>query len=248
MDKRFYIEKENFITQKENIQIGDKIFLSGDENNHFFRVLRGKVGDSAEFFYDGSDFYLAKALDVGKNSSTFEITDISPCVSNPKLSATLYQGLPKLDKMELITQKLCEIGVSRIVPFLSKFTIAKENGGKIDRLNKISISVCKQCGRTKLLKVESPIKFDKMLETLSHFDMVIFANEKEKEKALKTLLQNNLNAKNIAIVVGSEGGFSDDEIQRLSKKASSITLGKRILRTETAPIFISSMVFGLLEN
>ena len=248
MDKRFYIEKENFITQKENIQIGDKIILSGEENNHFSKVLRGKVGDSAEFFYDGSDFYTATAIEVGKNTSVFEIVSISPCQSNPNISVTLFQGLPKLDKLELITQKLCEIGVIKIIPFISKFTIAKENSGKIDRLNKISISACKQCGRTKLLKVESPIKFDKMLEDISSFDMVIFANEKENEKALKTLLQNNLNAQNIAIVVGSEGGFSDDEIQRLSKNASSITLGKRILRTETAPIFISSMVFGLLEN
>ena len=248
MDKRFYFEKENLQNDVAPLKVGDKIFLSGEENNHFSKVLRGKVGDSAEFFYDGSDLYIATAIEVGKNTSVFEIVSISPCQSNPNISVTLFQGLPKLDKLELITQKLCEIGVIKIIPFTSKFTIAKENGGKIDRLNKISISACKQCGRTKLLKVESPIKFDKMLENLSHFDMVIFANEKEKERTLSNLILSSKSAKNIAIIVGSEGGFSDDEIERLSTISSSITLGKRILRTETAPIFISSVVFFMFEN
>lgn len=243
MEKRFFVEKD---------KISDKfITLDNDEHMHLSKVLRLRVGDTVECFYNGSDILECVIKEITKNSSVLEIVSSKPCVQNPNLSVSLFQALPKLDKLELITQKLTELGVSEIIPFASKFCIAKENANKIERLKKIVVSACKQCGRTKLVDVKDVLKFEKMLESLNQYDLVIFANECEKSKSLNEVmkeqkeclaqkLQNN--SLKVAYIVGSEGGFDKDEIEKISQKAFSITLGNRILRAETAGIVLGGII------
>ena len=250
MDKRFFITLNNFVdSQKDNFvpQVESKLVLDGEEHNHFARVLRGRVGDIVECFFDGSDIFVCQVDEILKNQTLMHVLSINKCLSNPTLDVTLFQGLPKLDKLELITQKCCEIGVNSIIPFTSSYTIAKDSSGKISRLDKIIISSCKQCQRSKLLKISNAIKFDEMCSRLKNYDLVIFANEKERSERLATLLLSS-KATKIAYIVGSEGGFSDDEIEKLSKISKSITLGERILRTETAAIAIASNIFCILEK
>ena len=243
MEKRFFIEKDKIS--------GSFITLDNDEHMHLSKVLRLRVGENVECFYDGSEIFECVIKSISKNSSELEILSSKPCIQNPSLHVTLFQALPKLDKLELITQKLTELGISKIVPFSSKFCIAKENSNKIERLKKIVVSACKQCGRTKLVDVCDSLKFDKMVNSLDNYDLVIFANECEKSKSLKQVLteqkdalaqklQNN--SLKVAYIVGSEGGFDKDEIEIISKKACSVTLGNRILRAETAGIVLGGII------
>lgn len=237
MEKRFYI-------QKDNIQ-NDVITITDDEHNHLSKVLRLKVGDSVECFYDNSDIINCKITSILKNASTLKIQNYLEVKTNPKYNVTLFQGLPKLDKLELITQKITELGLTGLIPYSSTFCIAKPNENKTERLKKITINACKQCGRTKLLEISNPVSFKQMLEKLGSFDLVIFANETENTKTIKQVFNNGKqNFNNIAIIVGSEGGFSSDEIASLTylNNVVSVSLGKRILRTETASITLASLV------
>ncbi len=238
MERRFYILPSNID--------GETITLQGDEHQHLSKVLRLRVGDSAECFYDESDILNCIVTDITKNSSTLKITGTTKVTTNPKVNVTLFQGLPKLDKLELITQKITELGLTSLVPFSSTFCVAKQNDNKTERLKKIIISACKQCGRTKLLDVKPHLTFKQMLQTLKDYDLVIFANETENSTTLKQVFNNvdKQNLKNVAIIIGSEGGFSKQEIDDVQniKNAKSISLGTRILRTETASIVVASVV------
>ena len=176
------------------------------------------------------------------------------CYSNPVTNITLFQGLPKLDKLELISQKLTEIGITKIVPFSSTFCVAKENLNKIDRLKKIIVSACKQCGRTQLTQVENPVKFKQMVESLNNYDLVVFANETQKAFSLSQALTEAKaklgEVKKVAYIVGSEGGFSREEIETLKQieNVKSISLGSRILRTETVALVVSGIIEYELEK
>lgn len=235
MEKRFFINKQDI---NDNL-----ITITGEEHNHLANVLRLKIGQKIECFYDNSDLYECELTEITKQHTVATIINSYPNPSNPKVKLILFQGLPKLDKLELIVQKCSELGVSEIIPFTSQHTIAKPNDNKQERLNKISLSASKQCGTTSILKVQKTITFKSMLDKLKDYDTVIFANEKETSTPLNKVLDK---ATNVAIVVGSEGGFSSQEIDSLSSVASSITLGKRILRTETASIVLSSLVMYAL--
>lgn len=234
MEKRFFINKEDIYQ--------NKITIKGEEFGHLYKVMRMRVGDTIECFYDGSEIYSCEISKIEKTFAEATVIESYPCVANPKKQVTLFQALPKLDKLEMVAQKVCELGVSKIVPFESRFTVAKPNQNKIERLEKISISACKQCGRTALLTLENTITFKQLLLSLKEFDQVILANETENTNAL-----NEIKGDKVAIIVGSEGGFAKEEIEELvNVGAISVTLGKRILRTETASVVLSALVLDRL--
>ena len=129
-----------------------------------------------------------------------------------------------------------------MVPFESKFCTVQDKGNKSDRLNRIVLASCKQSGRLSAMTIHKTLQFNELLTKLSEFDYIIFANEKESTSASSVLGQLNRNSK-IAIIVGCEGGFSEDEAQSIiSIGAKSISLGKLILRAETASIALTSAV------
>ena len=232
--------RENcFFVKKEDI-IDNKITLSGDEFLHLSKVLRARVGDKVMCFYDQSPFFECEVAEITKHFAILSILGKKECLANPSSNIVLFQALPKLDKLELISQKLTELGVNAIQPIKTQFCIPKDNPNKQERLNKIIISACKQCNRTALLKVLPTI--DIKNADFSQYDLVLFANENEDTIAIDTLHDRIKDAQNIAFIVGSEGGFSMEEIKDLSKKAHSISLGKRILRTETCAIALASYI------
>lgn len=239
MDKRFFVEKQNIVD--------DTITLTDDEHLHLSKVMRLRVGDTAECFCDGSDVFECEIQSITKSVSTLKIVGEHKCSQNPSREVVLFQALPKLDKLELVTQKGVELGLTKIIPFSSTYCVAKENINKIERLKKIVVSACKQCGRTKLLEVEMPIKFKELLTKLKDFEVVLFANECEESVSINEVL-NSVRVKGardlnrVAYIVGSEGGFSKDEIEELKKVATSVSLGKRILRTETASIAMGAII------
>lgn len=232
----FYILKDNIF--------GNKINLSGEEFLHLTKVLRHRVGDNVKCFYDGSNILNCKIDQISKNSATLTILGEEICQSNPKVKVTLYQGLPKQDKLELIAKMTTEIGISEIAPFKSTYTLGSLEAHKRERLEKIVISACKQCGRTQLTKILDVKPLNEI--DFSSYDCVIFANERENLNSIASLDKQLLSAKSIAYIVGAEGGFEDSEIDSLKKRTHSVTLGKRILRTESASIAILSYLSLLL--
>ncbi len=232
MEKRFFVNPQDIS--------GDNIILSGEEHNHLSRVLRLSVGQNVECFCGDDNLYACEITSISKQSTTLKVLDTTKCPANPIEYVTLFQALPKGEKLELIIQKTSEIGISEIVTFTSNFTIAKANDNKLPRLEKIAVSAAKQCGRTRLIALSPTITFAQMLDRLKDYDVVVFANETEDNGGLQNLIKKGLK---IALIVGSEGGFSQKEIDQIKGVgAKSISLGKRILRAETAAIALSACV------
>ena len=226
--RRFYIEQNSEI-----------IKIEGEEHNHISSVLRLKVGDKIACFSNDEFDYVYEIVEIQKKFTICKLNEKKLNNSNPNFNLTVFQGLPKGDKLELIIQKLNELGAKNIIPFESEFCIAKFNSNKLERLNKIAIESSKQCGRSKSLVVENAVSFKNMLEKLKEYDTVLFAYENERTVKLKEIELKG----NIAVVVGSEGGFSKNEVESLlNSNAQIISLGNRILRTETASIAISSYI------
>ena len=166
----------------------------------------------------------------------------------------IFQGLPKGEKLEFIIEKCTEIGVKEITPVVMKRTIVKidekDKAKKLARWNKIAEVAAKQSGRDKILKVNEITNFKNIFEIIKEYDIVLVAYEKEKNNTLKDALIN-INKANqplrIAVLIGPEGGIDDEEIAQLHNY-TIVTLGKRILRTETAPLVISSNIIYELEE
>lgn len=230
--KKFFAKRNN-----------DRFEFEGDELNHF-NVLRCKIGEQVICLGDDGYDYLCEVDQIGKKKATAVVVSKSLNTKNPKKKITVFQALVKGEKADLITQKLTELGVSSLVMFESKFAIAKVNNNKISRLNKISEEACKQCGRSIPLNIAENISFKEMIENLKDFDLVLFANEKSTDR-IETDLKNS---QNVAIIVGSEGGFDNDEIQKIiDSGAKEFGLGARILRAETAAIAMSAIVGYIMD-
>jgi 16S rRNA (uracil1498-N3)-methyltransferase len=153
--------------------------------------------------------------------------------------------------MELIIQKCIEIGVDSIVPVKTEHTVVKLDGKedkKVARWNKIAEAAAKQCGRGKIPVVESVMSFGEAIEDSKKLDRVIIPYEKETKNNLKSFT-NDFNGETIGIFIGPEGGFAQSEVEKaVESGATSITLGKRILRTETAGLVASVILLHELEN
>ena len=163
----------------------------------------------------------------------------------------LFQGLPKSQKMDLIVQKGTELGVAEFIPTITHRVDVKLKGEfkKLDRLNRIALEAAKQSKRSIIPKVSEPIEFDEMIEKINSLDLVLVPYENAENFGIKKLV-NNLEKngsvekiKSVGIFVGPEGGIEEDEIEKLKENgAHIITLGKRILRTETAGFVATSLI------
>lgn len=240
--KKFFVEKENFS--------GEFVNIVGDEFFHFSKVLRGKVGEKIICLCGDENQYFCEVVKIEKDFAVARVNKIELCTANPKIEIAVFQGLPKGEKLELIIQKISELGASEIVPFESDFTIAKGNPIKMERLEKIAREACKQCGRSKMLKISPTIKLCNIEKEITGFDLVLFLYENAKaNETISALTEKIKKAKKVAIIIGAEGGFSESENEFLSKlNIEKILLGKRILRTETATIALVGFVSLLTEN
>ena len=181
------------------------------------------------------------------------------CDTEPPFAARLYQALPKGDKLDTVIQKAVECGVSSITTFNSERCIAKEKGdeeNKLRRRNKISLEAAKQSGRGLVPEVKATVSFTRMIEEASCSDIKLFCYEGDETVSVRKLLSDEnarlkssgIETPTISIIVGSEGGFSLNEVARAREAGFiPIGLGKRILRTETAPLFVLSCLCYELE-
>lgn len=231
--KRFYVSTDDIC---DNI-----VTICGDEFWHLTKVLRYKVGYQIIVCnnQDGKD-YLCEIELIEKDYAQAVIIDIFDNECKTIHNISLFQALPKGDKIDLICQKAVELGVQNIFVFKSKFISEKKFN--LERLHKINVEACKQCGRSRTSSVFGLLEFDEMLRLLAGFDKVIVCYENEKVNCFKNELHGDC-GNNIAIIIGSEGGFSEDEIAILKENgAKSVTLGNRIMRCETASIVACGIV------
>lgn len=231
--KRFFVDQQ--------LNNNTTVAIEGVEHNHIKNVMRMNVNDEI-ILVCGDEFdYYARIIEISKGKTLARIVDKLTNPYNSTANVTVFQALVKTDNMSLIVQKLTELGVREFQPFESDFITSKDKFGKVHKLQEISNQSVKQCKRSIPMKVLDVISFKQVIESLKAFDKIIFANECERNYNLSEI---NLSSKEkIAIIIGSEGGFSQNEIEKLiSIGAKSVTLGKRILRAETASIALTSVV------
>lgn len=235
-----------FFTSKDNIS-KEKLYIKGDDVNHISKVLRLNTGDDI-LVCDGLGVdYISRIDEISKKEILCGIIDKFDNLSEPPLKITLFQGLPKAQKMELIIQKGVEIGICRFQPVLTQRVVVKTEGkdisNKLERWKRISEEAAKQSSRGIIPEILEPITFDKAVEELKKMDLSIIPYERENANGLKKVLQNKKSAQNIGIFIGPEGGFDESEIKcSIENNIIPVTLGPRILRTETAGFAASSMV------
>ena len=233
--RRFFGEKD-----------GDKIVVKDGEFIHLKNVLRLGVGDEIIVSLNTDIEYVCEIEKMTKTSAICKINGENKCLRNPLKNIVLFQAVAKKPKFEFIVQKATEIGISEIVPFMSEYCIAKVTENKAERLYEIALNACKQCERTIIPKISPATDVIGVIERFKEFDIVLFANERtDVGEKLKSLSKQ----KNIAIIVGSEGGFSQKEKEKFVEAgAVSVSLGKRILRCETASVAMMSLVSILSDN
>lgn len=219
---------------------GDMAFITGEDAQHISRVLRLLPGQQV-LLMDGSGMeFHCELTSVGLNCEA-KVLSATVSKAEPATFVTLYQAMPKGDKWEFILQKGTELGVSAFVPFVSAFTVAKPDAAKLPRWQKIAREACKQAGRARFPIIKQPLFFQDMLAELGKHSAALFFNERENAFPLR----NAALAQDIALVVGSEGGFSPEEEARLRNAAQSVTLGERILRVETAAPVAAALTLHL---
>ena len=240
-----------FFTSKEliNENVGKII---GDDVKHIMKVLRLTSGEKVVLNDCEGTEYLAEIDNVNKQEVTLNIIESIEGSNESDIRITIYQGLPKSQKMDLIVQKGTELGIYEFKPVITSRVDVKLKGDfkKLDRLNRISLEAAKQSKRTIVPKVSEPMNFDEVLDEMTSLDLMLVPYENAEGFGIKSLINNmkkeNINLNNIktvGILVGPEGGFEEDEIIKLKDKgAHIITLGKRILRTETAGFVAASLI------
>jgi 16S rRNA (uracil1498-N3)-methyltransferase len=227
---------------------GKIIRIGGGQYNHISNVLRLKTGDGVvACLGDGYDL-ICEIIAIDKAAATLKILEKQKNICEPTHSVTLFQAVLKGEKMDLVIQKAVELGVFEVVPFESKNTVAKNSDAKNIRLNRISLEAAKQCGRAVAPDIKAAASLDGVLKMLKNYDRIIFPYELERAQGLSPAYISKLALTGrVALIIGSEGGFSADEAQKLIEAgAKSVSLGNRILRAETAAICALSIVMYAL--
>lgn len=217
--------------------------IDGNEHHYATRVLRLKKGQTVELITPNG------CMDAVLESISTDTAHVRPLSSpvikkEPVISISLFQGIPDhLEKLELIVQKSVELGVNRIIPFTSRYTDAKYSKMKLrqkmERMRKISREAVRQCGRSRIPEITDPVPLQKLEKELANSDATFLFFEKPLEKTAPSVE----NPDKIAIIIGPEGGFSDEEASWLTTHGChSVFLPGRILRTETAAIACLTLV------
>ena len=229
---------------------GDTVTLDKDDSKHIKTVLRAEKGDKITVCDCMGTDYRCEVISLDENVKA-KILEKIHCESEPKTKITLFQGLPKSDKMEFIIQKCVEIGVCRIVPVRNERSIAKidnKETKKTERWQKISLSAAKQSGRGIIPNIGMPLSFKEAVAAAKEMDLAVIPYENEQDTGLKAVLKN-FSGNSVAVFIGPEGGFSESEISfAVEKGVVPVTLGKRILRTETAGPVAAAIILYELEG
>jgi 16S rRNA (uracil1498-N3)-methyltransferase len=235
-----------FFVNKELID-GGKIYIKDGDAHHIARSLRMAEGDEVTVSDGEGKEFFCRLTRIRDEECECEIISEEISRAESPVDITLCMAYPKGDKLETVIQKAVELGVSRILPFESSRCIKRPKAEKIDkqlaRLSKIAEEAAKQCGRAKIPEVLAPISYREMLKYTKDFEMTLFCYEAEEDSSVKNILKSRTRPATCAVIVGSEGGFSEDEVKEaILSGATVVSLGKRILRCETAPDYVLSAI------
>ena len=238
-------------------QVEEKqIRIEGSDVNHIGNVLRMKPGEKIRISDGTGKSYFCHIREIHPQLVLADIDEADRTGTELPLEVTLYQGLPKSDKMELIIQKAVELGASRIVPVSMKNCVAKLDEkkavGRVQRWQAIAESAAKQSKRTKIPEVALPMNWKQALAQAGDLDLVIVPYENERGmEATREAIASMRGMARVGIMIGPEGGFADSEIAMVDDRypqMKRVSLGKRILRTETAGLAALAMMIYELEN
>ncbi len=237
MTRRFFAPPENVNQQQ--------ITLSLEETRHLRDVLRLRVGENVQIFDGAGKEFLCEIETIGKKETVLKIIkEIPPSAPESNLDLTLAVALLKGEKFDLVIQKAVELGVTKFVPLITKRCDIKlkDADRKLERWRKIILESSKQCGRAKLMEIETPIEFANFIKNSAslrlHDENLVLFSERGGES-----FPNIKSGKKLTALIGSEGGWEDSEIEfGRANGVQIITLGGRILRAETAVIAFSALL------
>ena len=252
-----------FFVESENISDG-KVRIKNSDVNHIKNVLRLGISDKVQICdKNTSSNYICEITEISQNEVELHIIERIESEIEGNVELDIFQGLPKADKMELIIQKGTELGVNRFIPVKFERCVVKldekSENKKLDRWQKIAEVAAKQSMRDLVPKIEKIVTIKNITEIIKEYDLVLLAYELEKNNYIKNELKKIKNEKNglgankikyrIAVIIGPEGGIEEKEVEVLRNAgAMVVSLGKRILRTETVAMQVSSIIMYELEN
>lgn len=240
---RFFVNKDNIFEQQ------DKIFIDNSEDiKHITKVLRLTLGDEIEVCNMDSMDYIASISNMDKKLIECKIHQKYLSRTEAPIEVVLFQAIPKSSKMDLIIQKNVEIGVSKIIPIISQRCVVKikdksSEMKKIERWQKIAGEAAKQCKRGIIPQIGEMLEMKDINNAFDDFDMIIIPYEEEKSRGIRKAITGKDNINKIGIIIGPEGGFTKEEVLEVGKLGGfSVSLGPRILRTETAGLVATSVL------
>ncbi|MBL4932997.1 16S rRNA (uracil(1498)-N(3))-methyltransferase [Clostridium paridis] len=230
-----------------NELFGEKeAIIQGEDVKHIYKVLRLQEGQEIIVNNLQGEEYLGIIDEISKSEVRVLLKEKLEVNNESPLEVYLFQGMPKASKMDLIVQKGTELGIKEITPVVTERVDVKLKGEfkKLDRLERIALEACKQCKRTLIPKINEPLSFLELNEVIKNMDLVVVPYENAENFGIKTLVKNiDKKIKTVAIIIGPEGGFEESEIIKLKENGAYIvTLGPRILRTETAGFTAASLL------
>ena len=235
-----------FYTSEENVK-GDLIHIDGQEARHILNVMRMKEGDKVVVFDGTGSEYMGFIKNTKPRSLVVQVVSRA----TPKVSVfpriTLAQAIPKKERMDNIVEKATELGVHSIIPVITERTVVVpgEAGArnKISRWKNISLAAAKQCGRTDIPEIGNVQNFYNLIDEIDGYDMVLMAHLSDNTIPLKEAI-SDFKAGKVMIFVGPEGDFTPDEITMAEKcqRCRFVTLGKRVMKSDTAGLYILSVL------
>jgi 16S rRNA (uracil1498-N3)-methyltransferase len=218
------------------LSTGEIIILPREKAHHISHVLRKRVGDSIKLFNDSGHEYESRIIEITKKSAQIEIGESRDVENESPLTINLCLAIARGQHMDFSIQKAVELGVKNIIPVISEFSNVKiqdsRKQNKIMHWQNIIISATEQCGRCRLTQLQSPIEFSDCLELeISGPRLILHPISQQ------SMSKTNVTGNEITLLVGPEGGFSDQEVKQAEEKGCmTISLGPRVLRTETAVV------------
>ena len=222
------------------------VTVRGEDAAHITRALRMKAGENVTVCDENGREYLTAVSSVG-DEVVLNVISSRESENEPPYRATVYQALVKGDRFDTVLQKATELGATDFVPIITSRCVVslepKEYAKKLERWKKIVREAAKQCGRAMIPAVHEPEKFSSAIEAAARADLPLFCYEGDGTVSISELTETDKAPKTVSVVIGPEGGFSEEEARFADSRGMKMTgLGKRILRTETAAPFVLSCI------
>lgn len=231
----------------------DTVFIQGEDVNHMVKVMRFRAGEQVICCNGKGRDVLAEIAEITPNQVELKIVVELDDSRELPLQVTIAQGLPKGDKMDYIIQKGTELGAFSFWPFTSRYTVVKLDEKKekkrVERWGKIAKEAAEQSHRSAVPTISRPLGWRELLAKAGSFDYALFAYEKEVETPFSQALQGIPKGSSVLLLIGPEGGFSEDEVREAEETGMKrVSLGRRILRTETASLYGLSCISYQFER